>query len=599
MFSSTFLSRSSLLAATAGLFFTGAGAHATPLRINPYLQKPSSDGVLMTWFTDVGEAGTLTVNGPGLAAPQTFTSAPSVKPVLQYTQAERTQAADLGYRLLSDKSYKHSADIRGLQPGQTYNYTLNQSGERFSSSFKVAPTNTDWESVRFVAFSDSETEPRGNTRLQTWAQSPQAAGSLGRPDGLEAYPLTETVGYQQNLRIVGQRNPDFIVMPGDLVQGGGYQLGWDEFFRHNAGEYDSPLSQTPILPALGNWENFGALNDGYTIDPANGINAPKFGRDKYKTYFDMPENGTPEHQDNYYRTDYGPVTLLTLDSSNGEPDQMRRVPTALDVDTQTNINVADYNAAGGNDLSDFNPGSAQWNWVVDQLEDARAQGQLIFAQWHHSPYSSGTHSLPNNHPEATGQSGTPMRVYTELFEDYGVTAVFNGHSELYERSFVDLDGDGQGIQFFEIGAAGDGLRGPRSIEQRTELNLNPFSQFMPNEDAPENWVEMIDEDGNVYITLEDGGKHYGHIEVNIMNVSDIYDDFNAMVEFLPVYSFPVLDENFNLVGDTERRIYDDIVRMLVRADGSYILVSEPATLAGFAFGGIALMVAMRRRRRIV
>lgn len=353
------------------------------------------------------------------------------------------------------------------------------------------------------------------------------------------------------------------------------------------------------MPALGNWENFGALNNGYTIDPENGINAPKFGRDKYKTYFDMPENGTPEHQDNYYRIDYGPVTMLTLDSSNGEPDQMRRVPTALDVDTQTNINVADYVAGGGNDLSDFNPGSAQWNWVVDQLEDARAQGQLIFAQWHHSPYSSGTHSLPNNHPEATAQSGTPMRVYTELFEEYGVTAVFNGHSELYERSFVDLDGDGQGVQFFEIGAAGDGLRGPRSIEQRNELNLNPFSQFMPNEDAPENWVEMIDEEGNVYITLEDGGKHYGHIEVNIMNVSDIYDDFIAMVEFLPVYSFPVLDETFNLVGETERRIYDDIVRMLVRADGSYILVSEPGTLAGFAFGGIALMAVMRRRRRSV
>lgn len=353
------------------------------------------------------------------------------------------------------------------------------------------------------------------------------------------------------------------------------------------------------MPALGNWENFGALNNGYTIDPENGINAPKFGRDKYKTYFDMPENGTPEHQDNYYRIDYGPVTMLTFDSSNGEPDQMRRVPTALDVDTQTNINVADYVAGGGNDLSDFNPGSAQWNWVVEQLEDARAQGQLIFAQWHHSPYSSGTHSLPNNHPEATGQSGTPMRVYTELFEEYGVTAVFNGHSELYERSFVDLDGDGQGVQFFEIGAAGDGLRGPRSIEQRNELNLNPFSQFMPNEDAPENWVEMIDEEGNVYITLEDGGKHYGHIEVNIMNVSDIYDDFIAMVEFLPVYSFPVLDETFNLVGETERRIYDDIVRMLVRADGSYILVSEPGTLAGFAFGGIALMAAMRRRRRSV
>ncbi|MEO0413062.1 MAG: PEP-CTERM sorting domain-containing protein [Pseudomonadota bacterium] len=208
------------------------------------------------------------------------------------------------------------------------------------------------------------------------------------------------------------------------------------------------------------------------------------------------------------------------------------------------------------------------------------------------------HSLPNNHPEATGQSGTPMRVYTELFEEFGVTAVFNGHSELYERSFVDLNNDGQGIQFFEIGAAGDGLRGPRTLEQRTELNLNPFSQFMPNEHTLENWIEFTDADGNVYITLEDGGKHYGHIEVNIMNVSDIYDDFIAMVEFLPVYSFPVLDENFNLIGDTERRVYDDVVRLLVRADGSYVLVSEPATSLLLGMFGAGLLAVRRRRKQV-
>lgn len=44
-----------------------------------------------------------------------------------------------------------------------------------------------------------------------------------------------------------------VIMPGDLVQGGGYQPGWDEFFRHNAGEWGSVLSYRPILPALGNW----------------------------------------------------------------------------------------------------------------------------------------------------------------------------------------------------------------------------------------------------------------------------------------------------------------------------------------------------------
>lgn len=589
------ISRALLLAGAANLSLV-AGVAASPLLVNPYLQQPTSDGMLMTWFTDSDVAGTLTVSGPGLAAPLSITSSPNLMPVLRYTQAERDQAATLGYRLLSEDKFKHSTDIRGLQPGQTYTYSLEQGGQSFSSSFKVAPTKTDWESIRFMALSDSETEPRGNTVRQAWSEAPQASGSLGRPDGLGNYPLTETIGYQQNLRIVGERNPDFIVMPGDLVQGGGYQFGWDEFFRHNAGEYDSPLSKAPILPALGNWENFGALNNGYTIDPANGINAPKFGRDKYKTYFDSPENGTPEHQDNYYRTDYGPVTILTLDSSNGMPDQVPG-PDALDVDTQSNIDTAAYIAAGGNDLSDFNRGSVQWNWVVEQLEDARANGQVIFAQWHHSPYSSGTHSIPMNVAGTTGQSGTPMRIYTELFEQYGVTAVFNGHSELYERSFVDLDSDGQGIHFFEIGAAGDGLRGPRSVEQREALNLNPFSAFMPNEDAPENWVEFMDDDGNTYITLQDGGKHYGHIEVNIMNVRNVFDDFVAMVEFLPVYSFPILDAEFNLVGDTERRVYDDVVRLLVRSDGSYVTVSEPPALAAFALGLAGLVTARRRKQR--
>ena len=47
------------------------------------------------------------------------------------------------------------------------------------------------------------------------------------------------------------------------------------------------------------------------------------GHQKVDVYFDAPANGTPEHQDNYYRIDYSPVTILTLDSSNGEPDDSR------------------------------------------------------------------------------------------------------------------------------------------------------------------------------------------------------------------------------------------------------------------------------------
>jgi len=50
-----------------------------------------------------------------------------------------------------------------------------------------------------------------------------------------------------------------------------------------------------------------------------------------------------------------------------------------------------YQAFGGKDLADFNPGSVQWHWVIRQLQDARAKGQVIFAQWHHAPFSDGVH----------------------------------------------------------------------------------------------------------------------------------------------------------------------------------------------------------------
>ena len=45
-----------------------------------------------------------------------------------------------------------------------------------------------------------------------------------------------------------------------------------------------------------------------------------------------------------------------------------------------------------------------------------------------------------------------MRQYSEMFEEYGVAAVFSGHSEMFERSFVDGDGDGN------VDGNGDGWR---------------------------------------------------------------------------------------------------------------------------------------------
>jgi hypothetical protein len=579
-----------LFAAAAALCV--APAALAQFRVNPYLQNPSSTGMAVTWFGSEAASGTLTLTGPRPGQARSFKSDPSLQPLLAYTNAERSQQiAGLapGSWLIPGDAYKHRVELTGLRPDTEYRYTVTQGDAVFEAGFRTAPTADNWRFIRFIAMSDSETEPLGRVNRREWAPGALAEGSAARPavsadspwvqafgqrtlSGVPVlnYMLTEDEGYRRNLEVVNARQPNFLMMPGDLVQGGGYQPGWDEFFRHNAGVLGSGLSSYPLLPALGNWENFGALNGGYGTD-ADGRFGPKFGRDKYHAYFDAPDNGTPAHRDNYYRIDYGPVTVLTLDSSNGEPDDrpqnypVKAVGTQYNgpgTDTQNNYTRSQYEAAGGTDLADFNPGSPQWSWTEAQLADARAKGRIVFVQFHHAPFSNGEHGVPMDHALTSGQGGTPMRQYHALFERYGVAAVLSGHSEMFERSFVDEDGDGVGVHYYDVGVAGDGLRGgKRNGNLLTDplLDYNPFSRWTADQGEGERWVEA---DGR--LQLEAGGKHYGHLEVELLR--SVRPGQQALVRFTPVHVFPVLDTAYQLVR-TERRPYGDGLVLRIASDG--------------------------------
>lgn len=567
--------------------FYATSAHAEILRVKPYLQQPSTEGMYFTWFTQENVSSELVIQGPGLDNPLVYTITPSYESILNYTQAEKNESIEglpAGSWLQGERNYKHVQDVRGLEPGSSYTYSVFIEGEEFTDTFTTAPQDDDWDSIRFMVLSDSETEPEGRIKRRDWQQGALASESQNRPDPKDSawverfgstgsrllYMLTETEGYQANLDIINQRKPDFLMMPGDLVQGGGYQPGWDEFFRHNAGEYANGLSRYPLLPAIGNWENYGALNGGYGHDE-EGRYGPKLGRDKYHTYFDAPPNGTAAHQDNYYRIDYGPLTLITLDSSNGEPDDHRdnysesnqapklsgRDYTTPGTDTQENIAREQYENEGGEDLADFNPGSIQWQWAQEQLKQAKARGQLIFVQFHHAPFSSGTHGFPMNHGMSSGQGGTPMRQYHDMFETYGVVAVFSGHSEMFERSFVDADQDGTGVHYYDVGVAGDGLRGQAQDEQGQLVAYNSFSQWTADQDEKELWHRYENT-----LQLISGGKQYGHLEVNIERVTQGQES-EAIITFTPVHAFPVFDNDYQWVR-TERRVLNDVLQLQLR-----------------------------------
>ena len=515
-------------------------------RTNPYLQNPASDAMTITWFTDTAEPATLTVEGVG-----TFTSTPVVATALEYQTSELENLAT-GER--PSLPYKHSIRVEGLDANTTYNYTVNLGENEFEANFKTAPDGN--ETVRFVVYADSETEPESSEKKRDWSPTDAERPAWIEQDsnGRDLYLLNQTDGYRENIRAMADFNPDFIALAGDLVESGGEQRDWDEFWRHNAGgvtvqdrltgEYleEGIASTTPILPALGNHENYGGPGElgGYDgiIDVEDGSEVPAtdFSTDKYLEYFEVPSNGavdepaTPEdegkHDGRYYRVDYGKVTIITLDSSDGEPNESEQDTNFL---IQPEANAPD-----------FNPGSRQYQWAREQLADAHAAGQTIFVQFHHAPYSVEPHGFIAGHAaQGERQSGVPMRVYSPLFEEFGVLAVFSGHDEMYEHSVVN------GVHYYDTGIGGDGLRGPVD-----ELE-NPFQTFLAHNDAPEVWVDT-DGDGAVD-TLTEGGKHYGHLQVEVTFNAD--GSLNEAT-FTPVYVLPQTDSVGNVIG-YETRTYND------------------------------------------
>lgn len=491
------------------------GTRVSLAGVKPYLQNPAQDAMTVIWFTETNTAGTLTVNLAD-GGTQVISSKPELKSELVYHPDEPPTSR-------SNSPWMHRIRVTGLEPGTRYAYSVTQGEETFTGQIQTVPK--EMSSVRFMVYADSETEPESTGSRVGWTLP-------GNPGSKRQYVVDQTTGYSENLRVIASRNPAFIGIAGDIVESGGEQRDWDEFWRHNAGDINNLASSTPIFAAPGNHEvyggpgPFGGYNDEGSIR----------GQGKFKTYWEAPSNGTSAHDDRYYRIDYGPITYISLDVTNGQPDS-----TGGD----TNWMVGD-----GPGYPDFNPGSIQYQWLEKQLAEAQKRSRFTFVQLHHVPYSTGPHGFPPG--TGTGfdnQSGQPVRVLTPLFAQYGVDAVFAGHDETYQHSVVD------GIHFWDIGMGGDGLRGPGSglDSSNPSIQTNPYQKFTAHLNATEVW------NGPQLIS---GGKHYGHMEVNV-SFDEPTGTWKAQLD--PVHVFPLMDTDGNIMG-WERRVYDDTT----------ILTAQPA-----------------------
>lgn len=494
-------------------------------RVFPYLQNPGTDAMTILWFSEEPSAGMCSYWKQGTQNKITVHTIPVAAEAITYSIWEDTTFFEGG---APPEPYRHRVRIEDLEPGTTYGYSVEQGTTIYRSDFRTAPEGES--PIRFIVYADSETEPESTGKPTSWVDPVK--------DSARIYLVDQTRGYQNNLEVIRSREPDLVIIAGDLVQSGGEQRDWDEFWRHNTHHVDSLslAGHVPLLAALGNHEYYeGPRLDGY--DQPGSERAAK----RFLTYFESPANNSPhaEQEGRYYALEYGPATFIVLDACNQSPNGSEH---------DTNFYLLGENDSGGGHAPDFGPGSTQYNWLESELIRAQERSRFTFVIFHHAPYSSGPHGFPAGTDESFDQhSGVPARQLTPLFMKYGVDAVFSGHDEMWERSEVsgievkhDSSEALHSIHFYDVGTGGDGLRGP------VEGTDNPFQQFLVHADVPETWEED---------TLIDGGKHYGHLEVELLK--EYPHTWKAVLQ--PVYAFPLFCEEDSTYSGVERRIYDDQV----------------------------------------
>jgi len=183
--------------------------------------------------------------------------------------------------------------------------------------------------------------------------------------------------------------PDTVLHVADFVYNGGNYAQW---YPHFFGPAANLMKNTTMFPSIGNHEYNGDST------AAN-----------YRMFFSLPGN------ERWYSFDYGNSHFICLDD---------------------------------NDVSYYKTGTEQYNWLVSDLEWARNPQnpnlpQWIFVFFHIPPYT-----YAENHSD----DPNVQQYLVPVFEQYGVTMVFSGHTHAYERYLNN------GVYYIVTGGGGAPLR---------------------------------------------------------------------------------------------------------------------------------------------
>ncbi len=242
---------------------------------------------------------------------------------------------------------------------------------------------------------------------------------------------------------------DFMIMLGDNA----YQDGTDEEYQQkvfgNEYGYDSILRYLHYYPTPGN-HDYNILRSSSILDYLN----PFIDSGPYYDIHEVPKNGEsggfPSGTEIYYSFDYGHVHFISLNSET-------------------------FQWTGNN-------ASPMKTWLNKDLAANKLPWTIVI--WHQPPFTAGSHVSDDSYEFMMMH----MRQYMlPILEAAGVDLVLNGHSHVYERSYL-LNGYYRGTSAFNP-------------------EIHTLSTKSGNPDLGETYVKEAGGKGTVYSVIGNSGSY--------------------------------------------------------------------------------------------
>ena len=356
-----------------------AGQAPAAPAIQPYLQRPGPTEMTVVWWTEDSEPDSCVELAPAddSTASRSLPASDSYEPTMAL--------------------WAHRATMTGLEPATTYRYAVASSTTRSDDhSFETAP-GAEVQRLRFAFLGDGRSDNAevvaSHRAVMAMAAGADAIFELG--DSVAWGSREHWLAYARGILTASD--------PG--LEGPGIGSGIPVF--HTVGNHEIAQQPTDAPDGSDRWYYASAAETGA----------------RFQALFDHPPNHSaePAWADRYYAVDYGPATFIVLDANNTSDDSLDNHDHLDDGSTP-----------------DWEPGSEQHAWMLEQLARARDRSAFTFVLTHPAPYSCGVHGTPSRSQD--DQRGHELRALTPTFLEYGVDALISSHDHLVETGLVGPPG---------------------------------------------------------------------------------------------------------------------------------------------------------------